>query len=274
MSFIVIPHIEVQRANALATPWAITMTPVFAYTMFAHAIGCDLDAIPDAVAIIHHDAQFLAETDLFKGFGFYPHQFRGSGYIDHGDYSSKNKHALSLQPTASMNTEVSLVLFFEDSNPSIASVSNSLRKRHLAGGLIISNHEPRLMDTWSDVLQSISSGFILTDQSFELSGGDGRISRLIDLMYLDKGDRWLSPSVLGYAAITPFESRKNARDNAMHAFAEPLMGLIEFHSIRKLKDQASEIATNSVDFPCFWVSSWLQDDVFVQRSVSLSSLVS
>lgn len=39
---------------------------------------------------------------------------------------------------------------------------------------------------------------------------------------------WLSAACLGYAAITPFEHRSGARCGYIHAFAEPLVGMVQY----------------------------------------------
>lgn len=274
MRYLLIPHIEVQRANALATAWAITMTPVFACTLFAHALGRDIGIQPAAVAIIHHDAQFLAESDLPKGYGDYPHQFRAATYIDDKDYSSKNKHALSLQPTASMHLEISLLLLFADTCPSLHQVKTALSQRRIAGGLITHHGKPSIYESFEASLKAIHHGFFVIDQSHELVSTDqGRLETLLSLVNdpTPEGEsrRWLSPAVLGYATLTPFEARTNARENAPHAFAEPLVGLVAYQSIRQITAQG---LAATAQFPCFWRGHWPRNDVFITHAATLSTI--
>ena len=281
MEYLILPRIRVQRANALATPWAVTLAPVFACTLFAHALGRDIGEQPKAIGFIHHDAQLLAEGFGKGGYGLYPQQFRAATYIDGADYSSKNKYALSLQPTVSMNLELSLVLLFEDV-VSLKKITTALRHRRIAGGLIIDHGEPVSRSSLEDAMRVLPGGFFLVDRSEELrtagqasgqSSGKGRIETLLSLINdppsIGEKRRWLSPAVMGYAALTDFEQRDGVRDNRPHAFAEPLMGLVEYHSVAKHKKLSIH---EQREFPCFWRGKWLTDDVFVTQSESLINL--
>ncbi len=276
MRYLIIPHLRVQRANALATPWIISTAPVFACTLLAHAIGRDVGVQPEAVGIVHHDAQLLAESDLPKSFGdHFPHQYRGASYIDKDDYSSKNKHALSLQPAASMHLELSLVLAYEEVCPAVESIRSSLRQRRVAGGLIAEHGNPVVTSRFEGkggVWSVIRSGHWLIDRSSELVKGDqGRVASLLALVndYPPNrtGDQkpkrlWLTPAVMGYAAITPFAKRKGARGGFPHTFAEPLVGLVEYQGHHQ---------TDEAD-PLLWRGQWLHDDVFAVRSFPISQL--
>ena len=98
-TYLLLPRLRVQGANAQATWWLINSTPVMACTLFGHALGRHLDEPASGVAIVHHTAQLHGEQfRLFR-----PEQRRGAVFIDKTDYSSKNPHALSLQPTASFS---------------------------------------------------------------------------------------------------------------------------------------------------------------------------
>ncbi|MHB1229655.1 MAG: type I-F CRISPR-associated protein Csy2 [Halothiobacillus sp.] len=271
MYYLIIPRIKVQRANALATPWAVTLSPVFACTLFTHALGLDTDTQPNAVGIVHHDAQLLTESRMSsKSFGHYPQQFRAATFIDQTDYSSKNKYALSLQPTVSMNIEISLILLFEDKCPSPSKVEASLYQRRIAGGLIIEHGRPVIMESLDEALRAISGGFFLVDRSDEIRSDKGRIESLLSLVNDQPPPgmkrRWLSPAVMGYATLTDFAQRQGAREAMPHAYAEPLVGMIEYHSVGQRKKL--ELKDNR-EFPCFWRGKWLADDVFVVKSESL-----
>lgn len=282
MRYVLIPHIKVQRANALTAAWAISPAPVFACTMLAHALGCDVGIQPVAVGIIHHDAQFLAEKELPKGFGYYPHQFRAATYIDKEDYAEQKKAnksapplkktpALSLQPTATMHIELSLILAFTDDCPNSREISEALTVRRIAGGLIIDFDKPVILNQLTEehsVFSNLKSGFWLIDRSDELlNEKSGRVATLLHLIN-DKPEpseakrRFLTAATLGYTTITDFAERKNVRNNLLHAFAEPLVGLVEYKSFRQVDSQEA----------LFWHSQWIGDDVFVVKSTSISHL--
>ena len=70
----------------------------------------------------------------------------------------------------------------------------------------------------------------------------------------------LAASVLGYAMTTPFAKRAGVRqtqqgDTPLHAFCEPLLGLVQYVSTGHYGPRPLP----------FWEHSWLQDDVFVVR---------
>ncbi len=272
MQYVIIPHIRVQRANAQATPWAISPAPVFACNMLAHALGCDIGSQPCGLGIIHHDAQFLAEHfTSSQAYGYYPQQFRGATYIDRSDYSSKNKHALALQPTASMHIELSLVLAYADNMPlpSACQIKKALARRRLAGGLILGHENISLVENfWGDqgVLSHLRQGFWLLDRSEELTSTDsGRTEALLQLIndrfLKQEKPHFLTAATLGYATLTAFARRQQVRKNKLHAFAEPLVGLVEYKSTRHITEED----------PVLWHEQWLQDDVFIVKSHALST---
>ena len=99
---LLISRMEVQAANALVGQHFIATTPVVQASMFAHALGREVGRLPTAVAVLHHDSQLLGESGAGFYGRFHAQQRRGSVFLDDTDYSSKNKHALSLQPTATV----------------------------------------------------------------------------------------------------------------------------------------------------------------------------
>jgi CRISPR-associated protein Csy2 len=65
-------------------------------------------------------------------------------------------------------------------------------------------------------------------------------------------ESWLQPALLGYAAISAFESRAGSREGLPHAYAEALYGLVQYVSLRQFPAHALP----------FWHMSWPQADVF------------
>jgi CRISPR-associated protein Csy2 len=126
------------------------------------------------VAILHHTAQLHGEQ-----FGYFrPEQRRGAVFIDEDDYSSKNKHALSLQPTASFSGEFSLIVQFDEyAEISVQSGGNFLMRARLAGGQILEHGKPSVFTSESELLKQIRSGFWLIDRR--------------DLMHKAEGEDWL-----------------------------------------------------------------------------------
>lgn len=268
MEYLILPRLVIQRANALSTPWSVTMTPIFACTMFAHALGLDTNTKPVATAIIHHDAQLLSDEIEY---GIHPQQYRGATYMDDADYSSKNKYALSLQPTVSMHMELSLILLFPDAAPSIKKAVSSLHKRRIAGGLILDHGELMSVDSFDQAMRFLSGGFFITDRSDELKNDRlGRIETLLALVNdpvdNEKKRRWLSPAVTGYAATTGFKQRQGVRENRLHAFVEPLVGLTEYVSVAEQKKLSLD---EKLTGAYFWREKWLPNDVVVVQADSV-----
>ena len=79
---------------------------------------------------------------------------------------------------------------------------------------------------------------------------------------------WLTPTVLGYAALTPFTQRYGVRmttdpttgaplQSPPHAFVEPLLGLVQYVS------RARWQAARPLSPIPFWHAYWPQEDVFL-----------
>lgn len=136
---------------------------------------------------------------------------------------------------------VSLVIRFDDDtvfNPN--KVSRFLRGGRLAGGTIVDHGNPESFDDDVDidtVAKKAGSGFSIVERQ--------------DLMVIKENDRdmldvvlretrpenradnpWLMPTALGYVEITERSNRKNVRGGFIHAYAEPLVGLVQYQSIR------------------------------------------
>jgi CRISPR-associated protein Csy2 len=306
LEYLLLPRLQVQAANAQAAWWLINAAPVMAATMFAHNLGRHTGILPVGVGIVHHDAQLLGEKGkMFYG-RFRPQQRRGAVYIDGDDYSSKNKHALSLQPTASCHLTWSLLLAFDDSEglPGTAKVADFLAGARLAGGQIVDHAKPLPLSTGEEVRRAIRSGFWLIERQdlMETDDGDpldalirattlrhppkipdslnieGTASSSLSLWRagvrgsnrdgnlpeteLSPGgeslvpayrESWIVPTTLGYAPITEFADRTGAREGYPHAYAEPLVGLVQYVSVNRYAESP----------PPLWRHAWLPNDVFV-----------
>ena len=251
-----IPRVRVQGANAQAAWWVINTAPVMAAVLFGHALGRQLGEAATGTALIHHAAQLHGE--MFRR--FLPEQRRGAVFIDSKDYSSKNKHALSLQPTASFSGEFSLVVrFAEEAEIDEAAVLAFLGQARLSGGLIIGHGAPVLTASASDVRRQVRSGYWLIDRRdlLEPLAGEDRLDALLRLTarrpHADGVPSWLAATTVGYAGLTKAQLRAGAREGYPHIFAEPLVGLVQYVSIREWGEQPLPI----------WESGWPQDDVFL-----------
>ena len=112
MSYLVFPRVRVQAANMLSASFLMGGPPVFAAYGLGEALCFHLGggAKVTGMALIHHNREALGQS--FNGV-FSPQQRRAAAFTFNkqaffasktpppgSDYSSKNPHALSLQPVA------------------------------------------------------------------------------------------------------------------------------------------------------------------------------
>lgn len=285
---LLIPHLRVQNANALVGQHCVSATPLMAAAMFGHALGRKLNTACSQVAVLHHDAQFLGEFSYGR---HYAQQRRGAVFIDDHDYSSRNKHALSLQPSSSAHLCLSLVLRFAD-GIALSELARLLAGARFAGGQII-EHGPigrleaapppgywlrertDLIDPAAP-LESLLAALAERPQSATPAVAEVDAETVDDEQPLVYGwddppaadptsaadqppNSWLAPAMLGYTLVSSIAHRRGARDGYRHAYAEPLLGLVQFRSTR-----------TQTDIP-WWEPAWLDPHTFVIREVRHNS---
>ena len=274
MSYLLFPRLRIRAANAMAGNLAISPTPVLACVLFGHNLGLKTGCRPQRVAIVHHDAQLLGEYGNDGFYDFHPQQRRGATFIDSIDYSSKNPHALSLQPTASCHLTLSL-LFEVKGSIDRQRIESFLRTARIAGGNIDHHGEIAAADDLDDL--HLPKGFWLIERSDLLQSEASPVDALVAAIGRKAAkaeastgqtgeetpplpESWMAASVLGYAMTTPFEARAGVRqtdhgETPLHAFCEPLLGLVQYVSTGDYGQRPTP----------WWEHSWLQDDVFVVR---------
>ncbi len=248
--YIVIPNIKVQNANAQPAYWMVSAPSITAYVGFAHALAmCIGEKAHEGIAIVHHDIQFLGEklTGENGQHNLFPHQFRAAGFIDKDDYVA-NGHSLSDQPTARCHLNISLVVAMpEKSKIDSTSIERFLRGARLAGGSIIkfgeikydcNNHEAAI-----NAIRKTGFSIVERQDLMELQNGDRDIIDVIlrnTLRYVEKPNKekltdntgWIVPSCLGYTGISSLKKRNKSRNELPHIYVEPLVGLIQYQSVR------------------------------------------
>lgn len=244
--YLIIPEMHVQNANAQPVWWMIGAPPVTAYMGFVHALEISMEAKSNGVGIIHHDIDFPGES---IGGSFRPAQFKSASFIDKSDYIS-GTNTLSSQPTARCHLVCSIVIRF-DENEMIdeQKVLRFLRGRRLAGGDILSHGDLILIAN-----ESNSGNVFLTlrkkirrtlwgihDRKDLMIRGEGDRDNLDTLLRLTRrfpepvenqktnpDKQWLIPTTVGYIEISERTQRRNVRRELIHAYAEPLVGLIQY----------------------------------------------
>ena len=287
MNYVLLPRLVIRHANALAGVHVINAAPVMALNLFAHNLarhvlpaGFAYDQV--GTAILHHDAQMLGEWGGDGFYDFHPQQRRGASLIDKTDYSSKNKQALSLQPVATCHLTLSLVLTLPG-DLSMQTLCRFLDSARIAGGVVLTYDPPQIAANWQAL--KIPDGFWLVERADLMTGHP------LDALFSAIGQRshdpaaqarattppgngalalphsWIVPTVLAYAAVTPFAQGKTGQrmsmsvggeleDTPPHAWSEALLGLVQYASRRHWAQ-----TSYGAQLP-FWRPGWIDKNVF------------
>ena len=260
MSYLVFPRVRVQAANMLSASFLMGGPPVFAAYGLGEALCFHLGggAKVTGMALIHHNREALGQS--FYGV-FSPQQRRAAAFTfgksaNGSDYSSKNPHALSLQPVACAHLRVSIIWELEQ----VAGVMEArefLHRARLSGGLVTGHGEIVLEDSLEAAFDRVGNGYVVTDRRDMLEDkGKNQAELLVEALGAQpsagEDNTWLSATCLGYAAITSFEHRGGARCGYPHAFAEPLVGMVQYRSLRQWRKEADAEEA-------LWRPVWLDD---------------
>ena len=260
MSYLVFPRVRVQAANMLSASFLMGGPPVFAAYGLGEALCFHLGggAKVTGRALIHHNREALGQS--FYGV-FSPQQRRAAAFTfgksaNGSDYSSKNPHALSLQPVACAHLRVSIIWELEQ----VAGVKEArefLHRARLSGGLVTGHGEIVLEDSLEAAFDRVGNGYVVTDRRDMLEDkGKNQAELLVEALGAQpsagEDNTWLSATCLGYAAITSFEHRGGARCGYPHAFAEPLVGMVQYRSLRQWRKEADTEEA-------LWRPVWLDD---------------
>lgn len=327
---ILIPHLKVQNANLQTSGFILGGAPLMAAAMFCHNLARQLNTQDLGFILVHHDRQDIGGTAYGR---FTPAQRRGAVFVGKKDYSSKNKYALSLQPTASCHLEISLIVDFGRVRQ-MNRLVNRVQQSRFAGGQIISVGELVPCNSTEQALEQVRNGFVLQDrkallQHYQQQHQLNRVQALVQLLAhkpdtvlpeftlaepslpesaqrqfsepeileqetleqeLSDSDffktdlskpqpeqklSWLSATTLGYAlleqpttqrtgvrqadAIQSTAIQSTATQPTPHAYAEPLIGLIQYQSLRAVQQVKDSTQLEQL----YWRYGWPQSDVFL-----------
>ncbi|MDI9708768.1 type I-F CRISPR-associated protein Csy2 [Acinetobacter baumannii] len=285
--YVVIPRMRVQNANMQTNGFLLGGVPLFAANMFAHHLARQLGTQEEGIIYIHHDQQRLGGQAYGR---FTPAQRRGAVFIGKKDYSSKNKYALSLQPTASCHLEFSLVIKFSSSRISPEKLTNILKRSRFAGGQIIefleiTTHSENELEI---ALKKIKTGFAILDRQdllieYQQRKQINRVQAFTQLLALkadalraffnDQNLSWISATNLGYALLEPLTDQRAGirqaqdQENTAHAYAEPLTGIIQYFSLGEILRRNTEAEDDTWHNlqKLLWTYHWPQDDIFLLK---------
>ncbi len=285
--YVVIPRMRVQNANMQTNGVLLGGVPLFAANMFAHHLARQLGTQEEGIIYIHHDQQRLGGQAYGR---FTPAQRRGAVFIGKKDYSSKNKYALSLQPTASCHLEFSLVIKFSSSRISPEKLTNILKRSRFAGGQIIefleiTTHAENELEV---ALKKIKTGFAILDRQdllieYQQRKQINRVQAFTQLLALkadalrtffnDQNLSWISATNLGYALLESLTDQRAGirqaqdQETTAHAYAEPLTGIVQYFSLGEIlrKNTEAEDDTWHNLQKLLWTYHWPQDDIFLLK---------
>ncbi|PJF03430.1 type I-F CRISPR-associated protein Csy2 [Acinetobacter seifertii] len=285
--YVVIPRMRIQNANMQTNGFLLGGVPLFAANMFAHHLARQLGTQEEGIIYIHHDQQRLGGQAYGR---FTPAQRRGAVFIGKKDYSSKNKYALSLQPTASCHLEFSLVIKFSSSRISPEKLTNILKRSRFAGGQIIefleiTIHAENELET---ALKKIKTGFAILDRQnllieYQQRKQINRVQAFTQLLALkadalrtffnDQNLSWISATNLGYALLEPLTDQRAGirqaqdQETTAHAYAEPLTGIVQYFSLGEIlrRNTDAEDDTWHNLQKLLWTYHWPQDDIFLLK---------
>ena len=113
-------------------------------------------------------------------------------------------------------------------------IEDQLLGMRFAGGFITES-KVGVYDTFDECKKSLRPGFFAVER--KLSGTDDPLSEIIREVAVGadkkKGSGWVVPSLMGFRMLGEPTKRKGGRMGLPHVFVDPLIGLMEFHSIRK-----------------------------------------
>lgn len=211
-------------------------------------------------------------------------------FIGKKDYSSKNKYALSLQPTASCHLEFSLVIKFSSSRISPEKLTNILKRSRFAGGQIIefleiTTHAENELET---ALKKIKTGFAILDRQdllikYQQRKQINRVQAFTQLLALkadalraffnDQNLSWISATNLGYALLEPLTDQRAGirqaqdQETTAHAYAEPLTGIVQYFSLGEILRRNTEAVDDTWHNlqKLLWTYHWPQEDIFLLK---------
>jgi CRISPR-associated protein Csy2 len=244
-NLLLIPRIEINHYNVMQSQWLVSPTPIMAISLFIHNLELKVGCKVDGVAIVHHDYVYHWEEKDPYGHSF--HQRRGSVFINRQDNArnSVEPNTVAMQPVATGRLIISLILNIISDEINYDSLNQFLNTAKIAGGNIVSyNHIPKKFIASNDIWRYIKSGFLVMERLDLMQVKGKQLDSLLNtIRYKDRSvevvnseDSWIVATTLGYAGITEIKYKPGVRGSFKHMFVEPLVGLIQYVSIRKQRE--------------------------------------
>jgi len=276
MTYLVI-NLQVSKASMLQSVDFIAPAPVFAAVMSMHALDMEMGKRGmrlgvRGVGLVHKNCTPWIEYMEKKGGWSDPYlvQRRGACPFDSG--KEKNPIGVPLQPDALTDLEWTLLLDCKSDldAASARDIETQLLRMRLAGGNILSARV-RVSKDWPDALSALGTGFWIDDASDLLrdpvhSATGSPADPCLALLQATRSGGWVIPANLGYALLeSPQERRPGARDARPHAFAEHMIGLLIYTSMRAAREREGGLLPDHL-----WRFGWDGDQFLVSNRAALS----
>lgn len=268
--YVLISGLRVEHFNAQQTKDIVTPLPLHASVMLGHAIGAKLNAPVFRVGLILHHA--AVEGEYCKTKNESRHMFsnkRGacafminSGVSDHGGgYSSgaTGPSGMSYQANVSASGVFSIILDFDERAVAKGDIEQELSNMRLAGGNITAWSMVESFECWSDLIFRIRSGYFVLDakEQVQLMLDSGQ--HIVDAMFNRREDKgFYCPVTVGYSLLTTQNSDcggirmppvASGVSVVGHAFAEAVVGLVQFRHLSFFKENKKEEAEPDLEQP-------------------------
>ena len=262
---LLLPHIKVQNANALSSPFTIGFPAMTAWLGAVHALQrkLSIDFVNidfKSTAVISHQC----DLQIHKGAGDYVNSIVGTG--NPLDKSGKRPAFIE---EARCHLDVSLVVEYSGINkleeiPLKEKISHHLNSSmKIAGGDILTFFKPKLFrvndedeEGLRNLTRKLMPGYALVERSElmidAMEQGQDAIEALLDYLAIHhscekdengnvtwlskrKTAGWIVPIATGFHGITDLGQAKNQRDpETPHRFAESVVTLGEFKMPHKI----------------------------------------
>lgn len=260
-NFLLIPHLKIQNANAMSSPYTIGFPAMTAWLGAVHALQRKLQAqgytniVLDKVAISCH--HFDLQT--YKGRGDFVHSIVGTA-----NPLDKDGNRPAFIEEARCHLEVSLLIECQNLDPDeekqlLADIQNLILSMKFASGdvLAVKNCSLQYFDEDGDqnqqlkpLLNKLMLGHVLIERRDlvieSMNEGKDGLDAVLDYLKIThsstqdedgkvtwsskrKTTGWLVPIAVGFQGISELGQAKNQRDaNTPHRFAESVITLGEF----------------------------------------------
>ncbi|WP_033929511.1 type I-F CRISPR-associated protein Csy2 [Vibrio cholerae] len=265
MNVLILPHLKIQNANALSSPFTIGFPAMTACLGFVHALERKLSQAGLSDLMLHSAAVVSHRCDVqtHKGEGDFVHSIIGTA-----NPLDKDGSRSAFIEEARCHLDVSLVIEWSGNEEQVQQPEFTLQLQaviatmKVAGGDVLSFGKPSVksvitQEDTAQVLRQLMPGYVLIERRDlmidAMQQGDDAIDALLGYLTVDhhceqledqsvvwhsqrKTSGWIVPIATGFQGISPLGEAKNQRDPSVpHRFAESVVTLGEFVMVHKIK---------------------------------------